>query len=202
MNSKVYVKNSQIIGERGLFANQSFHKGDYICILPIDYLKIGDNWYTLQEDNKGPINFRYGIKVDLIVPKSDINISVYDTFINFLKQCSKVTRSSICIELVGVSNHDKIENNFLGHMINDYTDMSLLDKQKYNKISTFHENVDVSSELELFEGNRLGLKVFAKRYIHKDEELFFNYGVDYWKNYSGQGKFEVSQLNIRLINLY
>ncbi len=192
---KVSVRPSKIIGERGLFADINIQKGEYICVLPIDYLQIGEKWYTVHNDNKGPINFRYGIACDLVVPNSDNNISILDTFMNFITSPRIKTRSSIRIGLTGVSNHEIIDEKFIGHMINDYIDMSLLDKQKYNQLSVLHENIEIDSDLEIFDSSKgkiLGLRVSAKKYIRKDEELFFSYGVDYWKNYSGIGCFEIN----------
>ena len=185
---RVFIGESKIGGERGLFVNTSINRGGYICILPIDYLNISSIWYSLQKDNIGPVNFRYGIKCDLTIPQSDKNVSVFGTFMNFLSN-SKI-RNSLKIELSGVSNSDKLEGDFLGHMINDYVNMSLLNRTSYEKISNMHENVIVENTLGLYDG-RLGLRIFAKKDIKSGEELFFSYGVDYWKNYSGLDKFEL-----------
>jgi len=192
---KVLVGESKIKGERGLFASTNIKRGEYVCALPIDYLKISSKWYSLNPKDTGPINFRYGIQCDLVVPQSDKNVSVLGTFVNFLTSPRIITRSSLRIGLSGVSNPNRLEHDFLGHMMNDYVDMSLLDKHRYEQLSLPHENVEVDGDLEIFNsptGLRLGLRVVAKRNIRRGEELFFSYGVDYWKNYSGPEKIEIN----------
>lgn len=96
-----------------------------------------------------------------------------------------------CGNFIGVSNHNRIENEFIGHMINDYIDMSLVNKNKYEILSSIHENVEVEDSINKY-NNRLGLKVISKRNIKKDEEIFFSYGVEYWKEYSSNKNYEIT----------
>jgi len=68
-------------------------------------------------------------------------------------------------------------------MINDYVDMSFLDHNKYLQLSSSYENVFVDSKLRMFD-KRLGLKIYASKFIKKDKELYFMYGTNYWEKYS------------------
>mgnify|MGYP000032173283 CR=1 FL=1 len=82
-------------------------------------------------------------------------------------------------------------------MINDSVDMSIMNKNRYENISNRGENITIETDIEIFKNEetgvkRLGLRVIAKRLIKKNEELCFTYGVDYWKNYSGNDIFEIS----------
>jgi hypothetical protein len=199
--------------ERGVFAIRNIKKGEFICILPIDFIKVGGQWYTLYPENlEKVINFRYGIECDLIIPTNDGNTSLFETFKTFLTRKKKyinniitpsATRSSYKLSITGVSIPD-YSGYYSGHMINDYVSMSFLDKKNYCKFSERYENVKVISELELFtEGTtgvvRLGLQVIAKKNIKKNQELYFMYGVDYWKSYSSDKTFEIMP-NIALVN--
>ena len=105
------------------------------------------------------------------------------------------------IEIVGVSNSQKLEANFVGHMINDYVDMSFISEKNYEKMSKEFCNVKVSSKLELFKHTgrkKLGLKVKALKDIQKGEELYLSYGSNYWKKYSEKGKF-IYEVDISVI---
>ena len=88
------------------------------------------------------------------------------------------------MRLSAISNFNRIEGNFIGHMINDYVDMSFLDQNKYLQLSTAHENVTVDSKIHMYEFKSLGLRIHASKNIRKDSELFFMYGVTYWEKYS------------------
>ena len=173
-------------GERGLFATKDIPKGKFICNLPIDYLKVGNKWFSSENVNNGPVNFRYGIYCDLPINKNRTIKKNLQMLIN-----NEDNKANSVKELIGVSNPDRTEGYFIGHMINDSVSMSILDRDTYNKISEKRENVKISPVLELF-GNRLGLKVTAKKRIKKGNELYFNYGEDYWKNYSNGDAYEIN----------
>jgi len=171
--------------ERGVFATEYIKKGEYLCILPIDYFKLDEKWYTLKpQTNK--VSFKYGIVCDMI--SSSMSSKQMDQFISFMN--SKQIPSYILgirTKISGISNYNVVEDEFIGHMLNDYVDMSFLSDSKYTKVSKEHENVKVNTYLELFNHNetkRLGLKIYASKNIKKDEELYFTYGYEYWNNYS------------------
>lgn len=191
---KVEIKIRQD-NERGLFACDNIKKGEFVCILPIDYFKLDDKWYvTSQEINR--INLRYGIRCEI----SKTCDSEYDSFLSFYNSkkmnCLNVKKY---IEIIGVSNPDTIDDNFVGHMINDYVDMSFLSQNNYEKMSREFANVRVKSKLIRFE-NRLGLKIIATKNIRKGSELYMSYGSDYWKKYSKKERFvytiEINNLEI------
>ena len=181
--------------ERGLFAIQNIKKGEYVCVLPIDYICLDQKWYTLQEQTN-KVSFRYGIRCDFVHGSS--RGTELTKFENFVKN-----KSTICIlkrhrtEIMGISNFNRLEGDFLGHMINDYVTMSMFSEFIYKKISKDHENITVTTDLELFKvdtEHRLGLKLYASKNIKKDQELYFSYGVDYWDKYSNE-KNEIESLN-------
>jgi hypothetical protein len=178
--------------ERGLFAIEDIKKGDLVCILPIDYLQLDDNWYTTQQTTStlNRIDFRYGILCEIDKKKEFEN--QFQNFHLFFKEsiykcCLFKTYDKI--ELIGVSNRYITDGLFIGHMINDYVDMSFLSEKKYEKMSLDFSNVKVSSKLEIFDQNRLGLKIKATKDIKNGKELYLTYGPEYWKKYSGKDKF-------------
>jgi hypothetical protein len=190
---KVQVKIRQD-NERGLFAIEDIRKGEVVCILPIDYFQLDSNWYsTYEQDHK--INFRYGIVCEIIASGG---MTQYESFSSFFKDkkekcCFNSTKT---IEIIGVSNPDNLNDNFVGHMINDYVDMSFLSEKNYEKMSTEFSNVKVSPNLKIFTSStnkkRLGLKIRSTKDIKKDSELYLSYGSDYWKKYSGKERFVYS----------
>jgi len=180
--------------ERGLFATENIKKGEFICILPIDYFRLDDKWYVTNEKflhNK--VDFRYGILCEM--NKNGLN--EYQTFLSinkkrcFLKSLNK-------IDIIGISNHTETSDNFIGHMINDYVDMSFLNENNYEKMSKEFSNVRASSKLKVFD-KRLGLKILATKNIEKGKELYLSYGSEYWKKYSRKKKF-VYNLDLTIIN--
>jgi len=183
---KVEVKIRQD-NERGLFAKDDIKKGEFVCILPIDYFQLDNNWYTTTEQINR-INFRYGIVCEIM--KNGTN--QYESFSSFLKKknhkCCFNNLTHKTMQIIGVSNPDKLETNFIGHMINDYVDMSFLSEINYERTSTEFSNVRVSSKLKIF-GNRIGLKIIALKDIKKGKELYLSYGSEYWKQYSEKKRF-------------
>ena len=179
--------------ERGLFAIDDIKKGEIVCILPIDYFQLDENWYsTVKQTNK--VNFRYGIICE-IRQKGNTQ---YESFTSFLNDKDRhISLFCSCFlgytKLIGVSNPDTTDDVFIGHMINDYVDMSFLSEQDYQKISTEFSNVKVSSKLKIFKDSiankRLGLQIKATRDIKKGNELFLSYGPEYWKKYSKKEPF-------------
>jgi hypothetical protein len=115
---KVQVKIRQD-NERGLFATEDIRKGEFVCILPIDYFQLDSNWYTIFEQNN-KINFRYGITCELMQ-----NGTEYESFSSFFRdkncKCCLGALTSKTIEVIGVSNPDSLDSNFVGHMINEKT---------------------------------------------------------------------------------
>lgn len=190
-------------GERGLFAIRDIKEGEYICLMPIDYVLLGDDWYTINDDYN-IIDFRYGILCKI---KKDGSTD-YESFVSFLQNRKKKCKSFFGslfedifgrhVNIIGVSNSNKVENEFIGHMINDYIDMSLVSSNIYNVLSRQYSNVDISCKLKLFE-DRLGLVIVASRDIKMGEELYMNYGSEYWKAYSDNKdtKHTVKITNIR-----
>lgn len=189
---KVEIKIGQD-NERGLFACDDIKKGEMVCILPIDYFQLDNNWYTFTEQSN-KINFRYGIICEIVKN----GITQYESFSSFFKKRNKRHKcifkqlqsatNKKNIQIIGVSNPTKTESNFLGHMINDYVDMTFLSEINYDRMSTEFSNVKVSPKLKMFD-NRLGLKITASKEIKKGEELYLSYGSDYWKQYSGKKSF-------------
>ncbi len=173
--------------ERGIFATEQIKKGEFICILPIDYFRLDDKWYVINEKylhNK--VDFRYGILCE--IDKNGAN--EYQTFLLMNKKVCifKSLNPTNKLKIIGVSNHVETLDNFIGHMINDYVDMSFLNEKNYEKMSKEFSNVSVSSRLELF-NKRPGLKISATKDIEKGKELYLSYGSEYWKKYSGKEKF-------------
>jgi SET domain-containing protein len=186
---KVIVKIRQD-NERGLFATHDIKKGEYICILPIDYFQLDNRWYTTNSvtyDQIDKINFRYGILCEI----SKIKDTQYESFSSFLNGSKRkcITCFWKKTEIVGVSNPDKTDFPFVGHIINDYVDMSFLSENKYEKMSKEFSNVKVSSKLQILDHNRLGLKIKATKDIESGTELYLSYGSEYWKTYSGKQRF-------------
>jgi len=176
--------------ERGLFATEYIKKSEVICILPIDYFQLDNQWYVMNEKyihNK--IDFRYGILCEIYQNGED----EYQSFISMLndkKVCILNLLKSSKIGIIGASNSNETNGDFIGHMINDYVDMSFLNETTYEKMSKEFSNVRVSSNLEIFKNDkRTGLKIIATKDIEKGKELYLSYGSQYWKKYSGKEKF-------------
>lgn len=188
MKVKVKVKIRRD-NERGLFATDNIKKGEFVCILPIDYFQLDNNWYATDfHSDQVRINFRYGIICEII----QNGLTQHESFSSFIKNknykcCLNALRNKI-LEIIGVSNPDKLDDNFLGHMINDYVDMSFLSENAYEKMSKEFSNVKVSSKLQLF-GKRIGLKIIATKDTKKENELYLSYGSEYWKKYSKKERF-------------
>lgn len=202
--------------ERGLFAIENIKKGEFICVLPIDYFQLDDIWYGIGDlfnvirtnDDTNlhniieKIDFRYGILCNL---RNNQSKNQFENFILFLKKskqykCNVINKISKIIyktsTIIGVSNPCKLDDIFIGHIINDYVDMSFLTENKYKKLSDDFCNVRVLPKLKIFtytkDGTikkRPGLKIKALRDIEKGEELYLSYGSEYWKKYSGKEKF-------------
>jgi hypothetical protein len=176
--------------ERGLFSIMDIKKGEFLCILPIDYFKLDEKWYTTHFKNKWKINFRYGITCEI---ENRNKKNQFENFHNFINKKKYIQWCSKKINIVGVSDPKIVEDIFIGHMINDYTTMYLLNEYKYDLLSTRHSNVCVSPKLQMFDhknGKRLGLKIKSTRDIKKNEELYLSYGIEYWKKYTKSDKFE------------
>ncbi len=170
--------------QRGLFAIEDIKKGEFICILPIDYFQLDGKWYTISEHNlRDAIDFRYGILCEL--DSNKIN-NQFENFRIFLenKNWKCILRKFDITKIIGASKGNQTTNNFVGHMINDYVNTSFITENKYKKISTEFSNVRVSPKLKLFgtkDNYRLGLKIIATNGIKKGEELYLSYGINYWK---------------------
>lgn len=192
-------------GERGLFAIEDIKKGEVICILPIDYFQLDNSWYVTNElFLSDKVNFRYGILCEF---KTDPTKTELENFLLYLTdsycKCCLKSFSFRVTEIIGVSNPHVIDDKFIGHMINDYADMSFLTETKYEKMSKEFCNVKVSSKLKVFEVNgvgkkRIGLEIKALKDIKKGNELYLSYGSNYWKKYSGKEKF-VYDLDLILV---
>lgn len=180
-------------GERGLFATENISKGKHICYLPIDYLKLNEKWFTTNEKNKGPVNFRYGIHCDFQIIDKNINLE------KNLRLLLENKKSNKTIEICGVSNHKIIKFPFVGHMINDSVNMSILSSNLYKRISERYENVDIGNIINYI-SNTTCLKIIAKKDIKKGAELYFNYGIEYWKNYSNKNNYEINP-EIKIISV-
>ncbi len=196
---KVEVKRRSD-NERGLFATQDIKKNEFVCVLPIDYFQLDDKWYTIEKNEKlNPravikLNLRYGIIFD--IPTKDYKFNQLHNFNEFVKKNYTSFFTSCFLkqrtELIGVSNENRLDDKFIGHMINDYVNMSFLTEGKYEVLSRDYSNVVVSSEVKIFEfdgKSRLGLDVVATKNITKNQEIFLTYGINYWKKYSGNRKF-------------
>jgi len=190
--------------ERGLFAIDDITKGDLVCILPIDYFQLDNNWYVMNEYYlHDKIDFRYGILCEL-----NKNGDEFQTFISLMKnkkwECFNYFIKVTKLEIIGVSNYNKIEDNFVGHMINDYVDMSFLNQKTYEKMSFENSNVKALPKLEIFDTaneKKLGLKIMATKDIKKGNELYLSYGSNYWKKYSGKEKFIYNiKMSVILVN--
>ncbi len=185
---KVEIK-VRVDKERGLYATEHIKKGDLVCILPIDYFQLDNKWYVTDERYlHDKIDFRYGILCE--INKNGLN--EHQTLLSMLdnkKVCIlKSLSSTNKLKIIGVSNCDEMTDDFIGHMINDYVDMSFISETNYEKMSKDFSNVKVSSKLEIF-GKRVGLKITAIKDIDKGKELYLSYGAEYWKKYSGKKKF-------------
>jgi hypothetical protein len=174
--------------ERGLFATEYIKKGEVVCILPIDYFQLDNRWYVMDEKyihNK--IDFRYGILCE-IDRNGGNEYDAFHSMINDKKHCMLKLLSKM--EIIGVSNRDVTIGDFIGHIINDYVDMSFLNENNYKKMSKEFSNVRVSAKLQIFKKDkRVGLRIIAIKDIEKGKELYMSYGSDYWKKYSGKDKF-------------
>lgn len=183
---KVEIR-SRFDNEKGLFAVENIKKGEFICILPIDYFQLDGNWYVTSKDNlENKINFRYGILCDIKMDKNKTELENFNFF--YKKKKRKWCILNKYSEIIGISNNHKTDENFIGHMINDYVDMLFLTKNKYENLSKEFSNVEVFPKLHVF-GERLGLKINASKYIKKGNELYMSYGSNYWTKYSGKKDF-------------
>jgi len=191
-------------GERGLFAVRDIKKGEFICIMPIDYFQIDDKWYVTKEQTNR-IDFRYGILCEVQKDKI-LNLGSGGKWYSWgnINNISGLLSDCETTEIIGVSNSEVVVGDFVGHMINDYVDMSFLTEKRYEKLSKDFSNVNVSSKLRLFGENdqrRFGLKIKASKDIKKGNELYLSYGVKYWKKYSGKEQFIHSiRLSIRQLS--
>jgi hypothetical protein len=210
MKVEVKVRSDK---ERGLFAVEDIKKNEFVCILPIDYFQLDSEWYSTEDrlntpntpntpnttntsntPNTSNINFRYGILFEIPKKQKNDQLHNFKEFINKTNnsfQCFKKVIYNKKIDIVGVSNENRIEDDFIGHMINDYVNMVFLTENKYETLSNEYSNVEVSSKLEIFERNnkvRLGLRITAIKNIKKNTELFLTYGSKYWKTYSNNNK--------------
>ncbi len=185
--------------ERGLFATEYIKKGEFVCILPIDFFQLDKKWYVMDKrylHNK--IDFRYGILCEM--NKTEIN--EFQTFISMLTnkkwKCVLMTlKQQSKLEIICVSNSEEMIGNFIGHMINDYVDMTFLNEKNYEIVSKEFSNVKASSKLEIFD-KRIGIKITATKDIEKGKELYLSYGSDDWKKYSNKDKF-IYQVDLSVI---
>ena len=185
-------------GERGLFSTEDIKKGELICILPIDYVQLDNNWYTTtSQPNK--INFRYGIMCEIDKNCDTEYQSVIELMSWKYKKCGGCFTLSKKANVVGVSNPDTTGGHYIGHMINDYVDMTFLSENSYEKMSTEFSNVKVLPKLGMIE-DRLGLKVLATKDIKKGYELYLSYGPEYWKKYSRKES-AVYTVNLSLVSV-
>jgi len=190
--------------ERGLFAIDNIKKNEFICILPIDYIQLDNKWYVFNgRFLNTKIDFRYGILCEI----EQNGVNEYETIRNLA--LSKKSLNSNKLEIIGVSNDKETEENFIGHMINDYVDMSFLSENKYEKMSKEFSNVKVLPKLELFSlplhpvyhsRGRLGLRIIATKDIVKGKELYLSYGSEYWKKYSRKEKKYIFQIELLVVN--
>lgn len=181
--------------EKGLFATDDIKKGEYICVIPIDYIKLDSQWYVL-ENQSTKLNFKYTTKCNLINKCTEIDTTDFEIFCMCLSNHSKISNCEYLYriitnnnirEVVGVSNPEKSDDEFIGHIINDFVDMTFLADTKYKQLSELHQNVKINHNLEIFEHlgkKRLGLRVCASKNIKKDDEIFYSYGTRYWGKYS------------------
>jgi hypothetical protein len=175
--------------ERGLFTTEYIKKGEFICILPIDYFQLDGKWYVTSERHlNNQIDFRYGIICEVKTNETKSELENFRVFFNGNKSKCRILKKLNSFNIIGISDKNRIDDIFIGHIINDYVDMSFLTEIKYDKLSQEFSNVKVSSKLEIIK-ERLGLRISATENIEKDKELYLSYGSDYWKKYSKKEKF-------------
>lgn len=181
--------------ERGLFATEYIKKGEFVCILPIDYFEYNEIWYINNYDYLNTaIDFRYAIlcKANTSLLKNNNYCNYFFHYFSNYFSNNDTTNDTTKINIIGVSNPNVVTGNFIGHMINDYIDMSFINESNYERLSHEKSNVKVDIQINLFEFEgvkRLGLKIIATKNIEKDEELYLSYGSKYWEKYSNNNKF-------------
>lgn len=180
---KVEIRVGHIY-ERGLFAIEPIKKNEFICFLPLDYIQLDGAWYVFDNEYNYPykVNFRYGITCDLISNNDNEHDSLLYTINEKRCKCLQFFKKSV--QVIGVSDPGRTDGLFVGHIINDFVDMSFVNNINYDKMSKEFSNVTVESKPVMYKG-RLGLRVIASKDIKKDDELYLSYGQEYWKKYSG-----------------